>query len=143
MGRLSPLVENKKDSQHHAGETRRIIPAQLLPQIKYGKYRKDSQRDEFLNRLQLRRGKLIGPDAIRRHLKAILEECDPPADKNDLPQRLAPVFQVSVPRKRHENVGNRQQQDGSHASSSLSPLQVVFGKARYRTAERVRLGASV
>src|SRR5271168_3382211 len=111
-------MKNKKHPQNHATKPRRVVPSQLLSQIQHRENRKNRQRDEFLNRLQLRRRKLIRSNPVRRHLKAVLKESDPPADKNHLPQRLAPVFQVPIPRKRHENIGNRQQQDRSHASFS-------------------------
>jgi hypothetical protein len=67
---------------------------------------------------ELRRREFIRSNAIRRNLEAILEEGDSPARRDDFPQRFAAIFQMSVPGKSHEDVGDREQQDGSHEVSA-------------------------
>src|SRR6476660_7153972 len=51
----------------------------------------------------------MAADPVGRDLKAILEKSKAPAYQRDLPQRHVLVFQVAVPGKRHEDVGENQQ----------------------------------
>ena len=121
-----PLVEEEEDGQDDAAETREIVPAQLLLQVKHGKDGEDAEGDYFLNGLELRGGELIGADAVGRDLEAVFEKGDAPAGDDDFPERLAAVFEVAVPGKGHEDVGNRQQDYGSHGFAGLLLRREVF-----------------
>ncbi len=117
---LSPLVKNKKRAEHHARKPRRIVPPQLLAQIEHGEHRENTQGNKFLNRLKLRRRKFIRPDSVRWNLKTLFKKCNSPARQNYLPERLAPILQMSIPRKRHKNIRHRQQQNRTHFTFSPS-----------------------
>src|SRR5882762_10239177 len=110
----SPLVENKKYRQRNASKPGRVVPLQLLAQVQDGKNRKHRQRNHFLNSFELRRCEFVRADAVRRNLETILEESDAPTRQDDLPQRLASVFEVAIPGKRHEDVREDEQKDSSH-----------------------------
>ena len=63
-------------------------------------------------------GVLIGTDTIGRYLKTVLEGRNQPADENCFPEWGLSEFQMSVPGKRHENVGNAEKNYGSHREAS-------------------------
>src|SRR5579859_7744835 len=104
-------MKYKECCQHDAPESRHVIPLQLLAKVPHRKYRKS---DHFLDRLELCGCKFVGADAIGRNLKTIFKKRDPPTCQDDLPQRLAAVLEVAVPRKRHENIREGEQQNCSH-----------------------------
>src|SRR5580658_4357652 len=81
-----------------------MIPAQVRTEIVSGEDAEDRERDDLLNHFELHGSETAVAEAVGGHLKAILKEGDTPADQNHLPKRLLPVFQVTVPGKRHENV---------------------------------------
>src|SRR5712672_4137240 len=110
----SPFVEYKEYRQGNAAKPCRIVPLQLLAKVQHGKNRKHRQRNHFLNSFELRRREFVRADAVRRNLETILEESDAPTREDDLPQRLATVFEVGIPRKRHEDVREYEQKDSSH-----------------------------
>src|SRR6267154_2048558 len=110
----SPFVEYKEYRQGDAAKPCRVVPLQLLAKIQHGKNRKHRQRNHFLNSLELRRREFVRADAVRRNLETILEESDAPTRQDDLPQRLATVFEVAIPCKRHEDVREYEQKDSPH-----------------------------
>jgi hypothetical protein len=57
-------------------------------------------------------------DAIRRHGKAIFGECDPPTGQHRNPQGRGGKSELSVPGKRHEDIGNRQENEWSEGRPS-------------------------
>src|ERR1700722_7285212 len=77
-----------------------VIPAQVRAEIVSSEDAEYRERDDFLNHLELHGSEAAVADAVGRHLKAILKEGDTPADQDDLPKRLLPIFQVTVPGKR-------------------------------------------
>ena len=46
------------------------------------------------------------PSNAAYNLETILKKSNPPTNKNHFPQSLAPIFQMPIPSKRHENIGN-------------------------------------
>src|SRR6267142_3532608 len=110
----SPFVEYKEYRQGDAAKPCRIVPLQLLAQVQVGKNRKHRQGNHFLNSFELSCVEFVGTDAIRRNLETILKESNAPTREDDLPQRLTPVLKVAIPGKRHEDVREDEQQDGSH-----------------------------
>jgi len=109
-----PLFKHEKSRGDEQNKANDIIPSQFLLEINDRKDAEHNERDNFLYRLELGAGKLVGSDPVRRHLKAIFKKCDKPADKNDLPQGYFPEFQMSVPGERHEDIRDRQQSDSFH-----------------------------
>jgi len=107
-------VENEKYRQRNAAKPGRVVPLQLLAQVQDGKNRKHRQGNHFLNSFELSCVEFVGTDAVRRNLETILKESDAPTCEDHLPQRLTPVLEVAIPRKRHEDVREDEQKDSSH-----------------------------
>ena len=107
-------MEYKKYRERNAAKPGRVVPLQLLAQVQDGKNRKHRQGNHFLNSFELSRGEFVRADAVRWNLETILKESDTPTCEDDLPQRLTPVLKVAIPRKRHEDVREDEQKDGSH-----------------------------
>jgi len=109
-------MENKKHRQGDTTESRGVIPLYFLAEIEDRENREYRQSDDFLNGLELRRAKFVRANAVRRNLKAILKKSDAPAHQNHFPESCAAVLQMAIPCKRHEDIRNREQDDGSHVS---------------------------
>jgi hypothetical protein len=99
-------VKDEEDSCHDKREASRVVPLELFSEIQNRKDGKNGQRNDFLDGFELRGVEFVGADAIRGDLEAVLEERNAPTDQHNLPQRRRPVFQVAVPSKSHENVGD-------------------------------------
>ena len=108
-------MKNEERRYYDKSESHAMVPFELVAEIKDRKHREDRKRDDLLNRLQLRGVELVGADAVRRHLKTVFEEGNAPAHQDRFPECFVPVFQVPVPGEGHEDVGNREQYDGSHS----------------------------
>ena len=91
-----------------------VIPAQVGTEIVGGEYAEDRERNDFLNYFELHRSEAAIADAVCRHLEAILEEGDSPADQDDLPKRLLTKLQVAIPGDGHEDVGEDEKNNGPH-----------------------------
>ncbi len=107
-------MEYKKYRQRNASKPCCIVPLQLLAEVQDGKNRKHRERNHFLNSFELSCVEFVGTDAVRRYLETILKESDAPTREDDLPQRLTPVLKVAIPGKRHDDVREDEQKDGSH-----------------------------
>jgi len=81
-----------------------VIPLQRFPEIRDREDGEYAQRDDFLDRLQLRCRILIRPQAIGGNLKAILHRSDQPTNDNGLPQWRFAKLQVPVPREGHKDI---------------------------------------
>src|SRR5215475_529488 len=104
MSSTVSLIEHKKYCSDDKRECDDIVPSELLSQVSDGENRKDDQGDDFLDSLELSRGKLVGPDPVCRHLETVFREGDQPAQDDRHPQRRLAESQVSIPRKGHENI---------------------------------------
>jgi hypothetical protein len=62
----------------------------------------------------LRGAERVRTDAVRRNLKTILEEGDAPADEHDFPENFISVFEVAIPRERHEDVRDCEEKNSDH-----------------------------
>ena len=102
--RRSPFLEDDRNCSDHHGEADKVIPLQRLMKIKDREKREDGQRYDLLYRLQLRRRKLIGTDAIGGNLKTVFSEGDHPANNDDFKERRLSILQVSIPGKSHEDI---------------------------------------
>ena len=110
------LHKHEHNSQNDEQETNRVVPLKMLALKHEGDNdRKDYQRDNLLNDLQLeeREGSsvYVRPDTIGRHQEAVFKECYSPRGNDDKEKRPFGCdvhllkFKVSVPSKRHEDVG--------------------------------------
>jgi len=141
----SPRVKDKERRRHQASPRCRMVPPQVLPKIKQREHRKHHQRNNLLHHLQLHRAEPLCPQPVRRHLKQVLKEGNPPAHQNHLPQRLLPELQVPVPRKGHKNVREDQQHNGPHGYlGCMGGVQVSDGNAMTALADNLeRLEAEI
>jgi len=110
-------MEDEEDCRDQADPRGGVIPAQMLAEVEEGEDGEDDERNDLLNHLELDGRKAVGADAVGRHLEAVFEESDAPADQDDLPQRFLAEFQVAVPSEGHEDVGAGQEQNRSHVSN--------------------------
>jgi hypothetical protein len=82
--RLLALAEKGEidggDNQHVGDE---VVPPERFVEQQVGDDYKNSERDAFLDDLQLREGKLLRADPIGWDLEDVLEECDPPTGEDD------------------------------------------------------------
>src|ERR1039458_2765480 len=128
VARRSEIVKRKENRAHQADRRCGVVPSQVLAEVVGDKDAENDQRDHFLDDLELDGAETSGADAVGGHLEAVLEEGDRPTDENHLPERLVPESEVPVPGKRHEDVGEDEENDGPHLYlDAQSKLQV--GKA--------------
>src|SRR5271163_945224 len=79
--------KSEPDRSKDERERHDIVPAQSLSQIDVGEDGEHHQCDDFLDDLELVRGKLAVADSIRRHLEAVFQKRDQPAHHDDQNQR--------------------------------------------------------
>ena len=105
----------------------------VLKKEKY-EYRKHDQRYRFLKYFQLpqaeRPAGYVAADAVCRNLKAVFKKSDAPTQNDDRrqakfaePRHLA-EFEMPVPRKRHEKIGNDKKNDRVKSAHN-EPLKTV------------------
>ena len=81
-----------------------MVPFKRLAEIENGKNGKDRERDDFLYRFELYARKLAGTNAVSRHLQAIFEKREAPADQDHLPKGLFLELQMAIPSECHEDI---------------------------------------
>src|SRR5262249_12868407 len=118
---VSLSVGSRRQVRHdhraeHERERDRLVPAQTLAEIEPRERHEHEQRDDFLDDLELRCRELTIADAVRRHLKTVLEERQEPGYEDHLPQSRLAESEMAVPGGGHEDVRGRQQCDGFHSS---------------------------
>jgi hypothetical protein len=113
----SPFLEDYRHSGNDEREAREVIPSQRLPEVEHGKNAEYRQRDDLLDRLQLRRRELVGADAVRRYLETIFQKRNQPTHDDDFIERYIAVLEVSIPRKGHEDIRDGQQNNGFHLAN--------------------------
>jgi pyridoxal phosphate enzyme (YggS family) len=91
-----------------------VVPVEMFAEVEEGEDGEDAERDDLLDHLELDRREAGGADAVGGDLQQVLEKSNAPADKDDLPQCVLTVFQVAVPGKGHEDVGEDEQNDSPH-----------------------------
>ena len=75
----------------------------------------DDERDDLLDDFELYGAEVVsGADAVSWDLETVLEKGNQPADQDHLPQSFAAEAKVSVPGKRHEDVGDDEKNDRPH-----------------------------
>ena len=111
----SPFPEDHSYSGDDQCEAGQIIPPQRLFQVQDREDREHRQGNDFLDRLQLGGGEFVRADAVSGHLETVFEECNHPTDNDNLPECDLAELEVSIPGECHEDVGNREEDDSSHA----------------------------
>lgn len=113
FSRSTLRAEHEIHRTHHAQSCPYVISFDRLSQIKHRKRHKHDEGDCFLQNLKLRNRQCAMPYSIGRHLKTIFKKRDTPADHNsDEDGSTGERFEMAVPRKRHEEIGNNQKTDG-------------------------------
>jgi hypothetical protein len=100
--KLAPEAERDRSDQEK--KRYNVVPSDSFIEIEPREHDKHAESNHFLDDLQLKCSELAVADAIRWHLKAILEEGNQPAHDDRGYQRSLTVLQVSIPREGHENV---------------------------------------
>jgi hypothetical protein len=115
--RLELAPESKSYRPEQAYKRCAMVPPDLLAKVEPRKNSKNSQRNHFLDDLELEGGKFAVTDAIRWHLKAVLKKGDQPAKHNDRKEWHVFKLQVPIPRDGHKDVGAEEEEDCSHKST--------------------------
>lgn len=90
-------------------EGNEIIPPEWFFQEKDGKEAEYSERNNFLDGFELETIEpFLDTKTVGRYHKTIFKEGDPPADKNNFPERYILKFQMAIPGKGHEGIGNNE-----------------------------------
>lgn len=75
----------------------------------YAEWHEYNQRNDLLGHLELREVECLVAEAIRRNLNKVFKEREAPAQQDGEPEGpCVDLFEVSIPRKRHEHVGDEQ-----------------------------------
>ena len=97
--------EHKIRRSRQAQPRPQIIKLDRLIHIEDRKRSKDRQRDDLLQHFQLPQTQRGETYPVRRHLKQILEQRDPPAQQSRyIPFLVVPISQMRIPGKGHERV---------------------------------------
>lgn len=102
---LNSIREYEVNRAHQTETRPQKIPAGTDTHVEYGESHENNKGDDLLNNLELGQRKVPITDSVGGNLKAIFKKSDPPTDGDRHEKRfVVHVFQVTVPRKRHENV---------------------------------------
>jgi hypothetical protein len=118
-----PLLKDKECGHHDKEEPHRLVPLDVLLEVENREKGKYHQSNDLLNGLELRGIEDVAAVAVGGDLKAVFKERNSPAYDCYFPEGDVLVFEVTVPRKRHEDVGDQQENDGQHVVS-LSDSQI-------------------
>jgi hypothetical protein len=108
-------VEDEESCCNQACTGGGMVPAQVFTEVEEGEDGEDRQSDDLLNHLELSGAIPLSANTVSGHLKQVLEKGDAPTDQDHLPQCFLAEFQVSVPGKGHEDVGEDEQNNGPHS----------------------------
>src|ERR1700686_3371607 len=109
-----------------------MVPLDRLLQVENREYREHEQRDDLLNCLELGGAEFVGTNSVGRYLEAILKKGNHPTHYDHLKQRHIAIFQVAVPGKGHEYVGEGEQCNGSHGVRR-TPFRSFRSRFSFRT----------
>ena len=102
------LLDHLESDQRKADD---VVDGDAFLQPEDRKQRKDRERDDFLNGLELGGGIDLRTDAVRGNGEHIFEEGDAPAGDNRQEQRAALVLEMAIPGEGHENIRGDKHQD--------------------------------
>ena len=91
---LFPRQKRERHRAEDAQERRAVIPLRFLAEVEERKRDEHHQRHDLLDDLQWNRRIGLAAPAIGRDQQAILEERDPPAHEDHLPERALRVREV-------------------------------------------------
>jgi hypothetical protein len=74
----------------------------------------------LLHDFELRKREPSRAEAVCRHLKEIFKKCERPARDDHQPERFVLELQMAIPRERHEDVRDEEQQSGDHDSLAVA-----------------------
>jgi hypothetical protein len=104
------VEKNEIHCSHNTESCPKIIPCELLFHVKNGERDEYRKSDDFLKNFELWQSHDVEPNPVGRNLKQVLEKSDSPTDEyGKEPRPDIPLFQVGVPSKSHERVGQYQQ----------------------------------
>lgn len=127
----SPLAKDEKDSSQNQQKTHNVVPFELLLQVEDRKTAEDQKGDNLLDHLELSRCKLPMANTVGRHLKTVLQKGYQPAYNYSLPEWGIFELQMAIPSKRHEDIGDSEQDNGSHTLAWKDALHLgLFRKVR-------------
>jgi hypothetical protein len=127
--------------QTYEGET--VIPGDLFAEIELREDDEHTERDHLLDDFQLESREFAVADAIGRDLKAVFHKGDEPTHHDYGKKRRPPVFQMTVPGYRHEDVGTNQKQDGFHRAGNRITSRSLKLALDDRQNREVRAGPSL
>ena len=105
------ILEHGPSRQRQEQESNQMLRPETFAHIDLSEEDEDGQRDNLLERLQLIRGESAISKAIRRHLQAVFEEGQTPADQYHQPEGPIHEAKVAVPRERHEDIREKEERD--------------------------------
>ena len=107
-----PTSKYEVDGTKYAKARPKVIEFQRLLEVEQCKGHEDGKSDDFLNDLELGHAEYAVSDSVRRDLEEILEQRDTPADQSrDHPRFVAKLLEMGIPRKGHEDIAHREQED--------------------------------
>jgi hypothetical protein len=107
-----------------------MIPFDSFTEVPPREDHEYGERDDLLDDLQLKRSEFAVPDSICGYLETVFEERDQPAHHNCGEKRGLAVFQMSIPRNRHEDIRAHEQQDRFHGLQSYHGSNRVCPSSR-------------
>jgi hypothetical protein len=133
---FSPKGERHSTDQKE--ERGGMTPFDAFAEIRPREDDEHAKRDDLLDDFQLERCEFTIADAIRGDLKTIFSERDEPAHQDYCQKRSFAVFQVTVPRNRHEDIRANQKENRFHGARSYHGRNT---EVRQRNAYLVGKGA--
>jgi hypothetical protein len=119
----SPFFKNEENSRNQQHKSHRIIPSKFFLQIPDAENRKNHQRNDFLYGFQFNCIEHTMPETVCRNLKAVFQKSYAPAYQYYLPQAYLFIFQVPIPGKGHEDIGNQQQDYCLHILMNITLIK--------------------
>ena len=107
-------LKDEVGSEHREDKAEDLPWLDPLVEVEVGEADEDDEGDDLLDGLELDSGELVAADPVGGDLEAVLEEGDPPASKNDEEEGSAPLLQVAIPGKGHEDVGEGEEDECFH-----------------------------
>lgn len=115
------ISKNEVDRAQQAKPCPEVVGFERLVHVENSKRDEHAERDDLLNNLELPERKVLKAYSVARDLEHIFKKSDAPADEGGNPPGLfRQIFEVRVPRERHEYIRQNQQADKAAGSSERS-----------------------
>jgi len=103
-------TENEINSPHQTNAGPEIIQFNGLSHVKNDEGNKHGKRDDLLKNFELWKTESGISHAIGGNLDHVFEKCNPPTDERRIkPVATSKIFQVGIPRERHEDIGKTEE----------------------------------